>query len=202
MKILNLYAGIGGNRKFWDGHNVDAVESNEQIAKVYHDLYPDDLLYIEDAHEYLLRNYQYYDFIWSSPPCQSHSKMVKFTRHDVRKYPDMKLYEEIIFLQHFFKGKWVVENVVPYYKPLIKGVKLGRHYIWANFDISPFDVKRPKGFMKGVTRKEMMDWLGVYFDGNIYYEGNHEPLQVFRNCVHPALGLHILKESQLFNPQQ
>ena len=28
MRILNAYAGIGGNRRLWAGHNVTAVESN------------------------------------------------------------------------------------------------------------------------------------------------------------------------------
>ena len=42
MKILNLYAGIGGNRVHWDGHDVTAVEFDSQIADVYKKLYPND----------------------------------------------------------------------------------------------------------------------------------------------------------------
>jgi DNA (cytosine-5)-methyltransferase 1 len=45
----------------------------------------------------------------------------------------MKLYEEILFLQHYYKGKWVVENVIPYYEPLIPAQKRGRHLYWTNF---------------------------------------------------------------------
>ena len=37
----------------------------------------------------------------------------------VKKYADMALYEEILFLKHNIKGGWVVENVKPYYTPLI-----------------------------------------------------------------------------------
>jgi len=34
MKVLNLYAGIGGNRKLWpDECEVTAVENNEEIPK-------------------------------------------------------------------------------------------------------------------------------------------------------------------------
>ena len=33
MKILNLYAGIGGNRKLWKDVQVTAVELNSEIAK-------------------------------------------------------------------------------------------------------------------------------------------------------------------------
>ena len=43
MKILNLYAGIGGNRKLWgDEHEVVAVENNEEIAEAYKTFYPKD----------------------------------------------------------------------------------------------------------------------------------------------------------------
>ena len=55
MKILNLYAGIGGNRKLWgDEHEVVAVENDEDIAKMYQDLYPQDTVIVADAHKYLL----------------------------------------------------------------------------------------------------------------------------------------------------
>ena len=113
MKILNLYSGIGGNRKLWQGVEVVAVENKKEIAKIYQDFFPNDNVIIADAHEYLLEHYKEFDFIWSSPPCPTHSKM-NFL-HDIKgikiKYPDMKLYEEILFLKHFFNGKWIVENV-------------------------------------------------------------------------------------------
>ena len=32
MKVLNLYAGIGGNRKLWKDVEVTAVENNKEIA--------------------------------------------------------------------------------------------------------------------------------------------------------------------------
>ena len=36
MKILNLYCGIGGNRKLWSGdHEITAVEIDENIAPDY-----------------------------------------------------------------------------------------------------------------------------------------------------------------------
>lgn len=74
MKILNLYAGVGGNRKLWgDNHEITAVELNPSVASCYKDLYPNDTVIVGDAHQYLLDHYQEFDFIWSSPPCQSHS---------------------------------------------------------------------------------------------------------------------------------
>jgi site-specific DNA-cytosine methylase len=68
MKILNLYSGIGGNRKLWgDAHEITAIEFNEEIAMIYKDYFPNDEVIIADAHEFLLKNYMNYDFIWSSP---------------------------------------------------------------------------------------------------------------------------------------
>ncbi len=114
----------------------------------------------------------------------------------------MKLYEEIIFLQYFFEGKWVVENVEPYYKPLIEPQISDRHRFWGNFLISNIKIKRPKflGRKKSVgsswlhtTKKEVENWLGINLKENIYINGNHCEVQILRNCVHPELGLHIFK---------
>lgn len=196
MKVLNLYAGLGGNRKLWTDCEVTAVENNEQIAKVYKDLFPKDKLIITDAHEYLLNNYKNYDAVWGSPPCQKNSKMVKFTRHDINEYPDLRLYEEIILLDNFFKGFWVIENVQPYYEPLIKPTRqIGRHLFWSNFFISrKFKDLKVENFISDDNPEKLKKWLGIEYEGNIYYEGNHSPSQVLRNCVHPELGLHIYNE--------
>ena len=118
MKILNLYSGIGGNRKLWEDVSVTAIEINPDIAKIYQDFFHDDKVIVCDAHEYLLNNYSEYDFIWSSPPCPTHSRIC-FMPHIKPSYPDMNLYEEIILLKTWFKGLWVVENVKSYYDPLI-----------------------------------------------------------------------------------
>lgn len=197
MKILNLYAGIGGNRKLWgDGHEVTAVENNEKIANVYKRLNPNDTMVVGDARQYLLDHYSEFDFVWGSPPCQTHSKLNKATRHKLVRYIDMTLYEEIMFLREYFKGLFVVENVTPFYEPLIKPTaKIGRHLFWANFDISNKKHSSPKGFSKLSTvagKKVMMDWLGIHYKENIYYGKNHCPVQILRNCIHPDIGLHIL----------
>ena len=193
-RILNLYAGIGGNRKHWKHCEVTAVEMDEDIAKVYQRLYPKDEVILGDAHEYLLNNFQSFDYIWSSPPCQSHSRMIRSGRNRKPRYPDMRLYEEIMLLTNDFKGKWVVENVVPYYKPFLEPVKLGRHLFWSNYtmpDITPPDFKGFINRQNLTNKQELQDWLGIHYKENIYYNGNHCPTQVLRNCVHPDVGLAI-----------
>lgn len=194
MKILNLYAGIGGNRKLWgDGHEVTAIEINPEIAKIYQEFFPNDKIVVGDAHQFLLDHYKEFDFIWSSPPCPTHSDIRRVSVQCGKieaKYPDMKLYEEVILLKHFFKGLWVVENVNSYYKPLIKPFECGRHYYWSNFHITDNGVKTIKNFSK-VDRKYLMKWLGIELKENIYVGKNHDHRQILRNCVHPKIGLHI-----------
>lgn len=197
LKILNLYAGLGGNRKLWgDDYQVTAVELEEDIAQVYKDQFPNDTVIVADAHEYLLNNYQKFDFIWSSPPCQTHSKMMKATRHKVKKYVDMSLYQEILLLQNFYSGNWVIENVRPYYKPLINpSFTIGRHLFWSNKTIMSIEPPKFKNLINTSTvagAQELKDWLGIQYKGNIYYKNNHCPSQVLRNCVHPTVGKYII----------
>ena len=136
IRVLNNYCGIGGNRKLWKNVDVTAIENNPKIATIYQDFFPDDKVIVGDAHKYLLEHFAEFDFIWSSPPCPSHSR-ARFWGWSKKRpiYPDMKLYQEILFLKHHSKAKWIIENVISYYKPLIESLKLGRHYIWSNFFI-------------------------------------------------------------------
>ncbi len=178
------------------GVKITAVEMEQDIANVYMANFPDDEMVIGDAHQYLLDHAHEYGFVWSSPPCQTHSRMMKATRHKKKRYTDMSLYQQILFLTHFYKGKWVVENVKPYYEPLISPTAIiGRHYFWSNFNIAPFEPpQQPKGFITKGTAKEteeLKKWLGIHYEGNIYYGDNHCPGQVLRNCVHPLLGKHV-----------
>lgn len=199
MKVLNLYAGLGGNRKLWTGCQVTAVEMEPRIAAVYRRLHPHDTVIVGDAHQYLLDHADEFDFIWSSPPCQTHSKMMKATRHKhLRRYVDMSLYQEVLHLQHFFKGKWVVENVSPFYAPLIPGKLVGRHMYWSNFDVGDYAEPIPKDFINLANlagKKKLMDWLGIHYEENIYYGNNHCPAQILRNCVHPNEGLAIFNKA-------
>lgn len=194
MRVLNLYAGLGGNRKLWTNCSVVAVEMDPRIAAVYSRLNPADEVIVGDAHQYLLDHSEKFDFIWSSPPCQTHSRMAKGKRHKLRRYVDMSLYQEIIYLQHFFKGKWVVENVKPFYAPLIQGTEIGRHVYWSNYDVGTYAEPKPENFINLANlagKRLLMDWLGIHYEENIYYGNNHCPAQILRNCVHPNEGLSV-----------
>lgn len=193
MKILNLYAGIGGNRKLWpEKHDITAVERSQEIADIYRELYPGDDVVVADAHQYLLEHYEEFDFIWSSPPCPTHSKMRKIGVEKGQyppKYPDMKLYEEILFLQAYFEGDFVVENVEPFYEPLINPQRLGRHLFWSNFSIPDLELETPS--IDGYNIQEMEEAYG--FDLSNYTFQDNRKDKVLKNCVHPEIGLAILK---------
>lgn len=203
MKILNLYAGIGGNRKLWGNkHKVVAVENDPKIAKIYQDFFPNDKVIIGDAHQYLLDHYKEFDFIWSSPPYPSHSRIRNEAGvgrgQNKPIYPDMKLYEEIILMNHLsklnsesngFRGKFVIENVISYYPPLVKPQKIAFHYYWTNFDIPSFDKIKTRGHWSG--NKNLQKIKG--FDLSSYKGINKQ--KILRNCVEPEVGLHILKSS-------
>ena len=201
MKILNLYAGIGGNRKYWGSeHEITAVELDPNIAKIYQDLYPQDEMVVGDAHQYLLENFKDYDFIWSSPPCPTHSRMVFLLNQKETyqlKYPDMSLYQEIIILQKLFKGFYVVENVISYYDPLIEPQRSGNHYFWANFLIPILDDTDRKKVRndKGYTLAKKMEDKGIFIENFYEYKGDKRTL--LNNAIEPELGELILKSLQM-----
>lgn len=198
IRVLNLYAGIGGNRRDWTGVKVTAVENNPKIAAAYKRLYTGDTVIIGDAHQYLLKNYKEFDFIWASPPCPSHSIMNWWIQSQ-KKYPDMNLYSEVLFLKAFFKGVYVIENVIPYYSPLIApDKKIGRHLFWSNLKISDFNPPKFTGVLEkkkggGNDNLKIIEWLGIYLPERIYLTGK-DHLQVYRNCVHPSIGKNIMND--------
>jgi|GEM_PF-168063 DNA (cytosine-5)-methyltransferase 1 len=199
IKVLNLYAGIGGNRKLWKNVDVTAVENNQEIADIYKSFFPKDEVIVADAHQFLLEHFKEFDFIWSSPPCPTHSIMRwKMSNSNMKKksminlqpkYPNMQLYEEIILLMKYkHNARWVIENVKSYYDPLITPQKVGRHYFWSNFNIE--DIKLPAEKINQSRIKEIADLKGIDTNFKIKSESK---LKIIRNCVNSKLGLHILE---------
>ena len=211
MKILNLYANIGGNRKHWgDDHEITAVEIDPKIAAVYQEFFPNDQVIVGDAHQYLLDHFHEYDFIWSSPPCPTHSRInqanalnpykdnAKQLAHGggiPMRYPDMKLYQEIILLKHFHCGLWCIENVVSYYDPLIAPILFGSHYFWTNFYFPVQQnqkyINRKIGGKNHITSKELAEDRGYDIDF-LKTKGINVRLAL-RDVTESQLGEHILK---------
>lgn len=205
MKMFIGYAGIGGESELWDDTNneITHVEINPKIASILRARKPNRKVITGCAEEYFLSHYKEFGFVWLSPPCQSNSRMIRGGKNRKPRLPDFKLYEFLKFFEHNnYKGQYVIENVVPYFEPPIKPTaKIGRHLFWANFKISEdFELKQPKNFiMLGTVKGSeiLKKWLGIYYEGNLYYNGNHDPCQALRNCVHPDLGLHVFNEMKL-----
>ena len=191
VRVLNLYAGLGGNRRLWpDDWQITAVEFDENIAAYYRDTYPNDKLIVGDAHSYLLENYQNYDFIWTSPPCQSHSSFrfnIGVRYRGVKAiYPEMTLWQEIILLQTHYQGNWVVENVKPYYPKLIEPtIYLQRHCFWSNKPI------KYKEFDKDNIRKAQIPDLQTHHQIDLTNYAIPNKRQALRNCVESHLGRYV-----------
>jgi DNA (cytosine-5)-methyltransferase 1 len=199
LKVLNLYSGIGGNRELWDNVEVTAVEYDLEISKIYQELFPDDIVVVDDAHRYLLENFDKFDFIWSSPSCPTHSRIRKLCSYRVNSkgerycqnkpvYPDMQLYGEVIFLQNYFKGKWVVENVISYYDPLIHPKMLQRHYFWSNVEL--YERKYGSDNIQHIGKEEIDDFNNSHSIDLRNFKVDR--VKVIRNRVKPELGLYIL----------
>lgn len=196
MKILNLYACLGGNRYKWDevtDIEVTAVEWDEELARLYQERFPNDKVIVADAHQYLLDHYKEFDFIWSSPPCPTHSRInISMKTKRKMKYPDMKLYQEIIFLDNYYNGRYVVENVIPFYEPLIKAQKRHRHLYWTNFNLpnelssryNP-DLSRTKNLIEALSKFHDYDFR--------QYKGEQRMNKIARNLVDYEAGKTILE---------
>jgi DNA (cytosine-5)-methyltransferase 1 len=219
FKILNLYACLGGNRYKWDevlaeanitDYEIVAVELDQELARMYQERFPNDTVIIADAHQYLLNHFKEFDFIWSSPPCPSHSRARYWSssNYDTTTeaiYPDMKLYQEILFLQHYYKtGQYVVENVIPYYEPLIPAKKRGRHLYWTNFNL-PSDLG-DRRVQIGAGTDELKRLCEFHKIDISTYKGEQSMIKVARNLVDFEAGkiifataLGIIKKS---NTQQ
>ena len=197
MKILNLYACLGGNRYKWNEVKKDievtAIELDEELAKLYQERFPNDTVIVADAHQYLLDHYKEFDFIWSSPPCPTHSRFnLSMKTKRKMKYPDMKLYQEIIFLDTFFDGKYVIENVIPYYEPLILAQKRHRHLYWTNFNLPNILSSR---YNPDLARtKNLIDSLSNFHNYNFKkYKGKQRINKIARNLVDYEAGKTIFE---------
>jgi DNA (cytosine-5)-methyltransferase 1 len=106
----------------------------------------------------------------------------------------MDLYQEIIFLDTFFNGKYCVENVIPFYQPLIPAKKRGRHLYWTNFNL-PNSIKERKNpeLSRGLS-KDIVLRLSKYHDYNFRkYKGKQDIRKIARNLVDYEAGKIIFE---------
>lgn len=199
MNILNLFAGIGGNRTLWGNrHRITSVEFNQQIAYIYHERFPMDTIIIGDAYEYFLKNFDKFDFVWASPPCITHTLLVisnvgqKYKGKNISiKLPDLRLYSLILFCQKFFRVYFVIENVKGYYTPLIRpNSEVGRHYIWSNVYIPQLKHGEKEIFH---TLKESCKVKSIDYEWLIKQKCK-DKLKIAHNCVNPQIGKYILNQ--------
>lgn len=150
LKILDLFCGIGGvARGFHDylqEHQIKylyvAIDIDKDVLKAHRALNPLSNVILRDAYSFTIDELETYDFVWASPPCETHSIAGIWTRK--RKVsPDFRLYELINKLNDA-NIPFVVENVKPYYNPPIKPTsKANRHRLWSNLSISPIKIDLP-----------------------------------------------------------
>lgn len=204
IKALNLYSCLGGNRYKWDEVakqggfelEVTAVDLAPELVRLYQERFPNDIVIVADAHQYLLDQYKNFDFIWSSPPCPTHSRANYWGSKSVESrnkyYPDLKLYEEIIFLEYWFHGKYCVENVIPYYPALIQAKKAGRHLYWTNFNLPNTLSNRDDAALN--QYKDELKGLCLFHDYDFYkYKGEQRTDKIARNLVDYEAGRKIFE---------
>jgi DNA (cytosine-5)-methyltransferase 1 len=106
-------------------------------------------------------------------------------------YPDLKLWQEIIFLKNYHaKCKWVIENVKPFYDFLVQpDAQIDRHCFWSNFLIRPAEFEENK--IHSTTSNTVR--YGFSLKGKKIGQRKD---QVIRNLVNPELGLYILEQAQ------
>jgi DNA (cytosine-5)-methyltransferase 1 len=191
IRVLNAYAGIGGNRHLWpaDWH-VTAVELDPQVAAEYARRYPQDTVLVEDAHAYVLEHAHEFDAVWTSPPCPTHSRLAPSVAarlgHELE--PDPRLWEEIEHLRDL-GVRYVVENVHTYYEPPIApDLVTARHYYWcsaAPVMLTPLSVV-------GLTKRRSADEYAASYGLPPLAAGSvRDPRKAMRNAVVPFEGLEV-----------
>ncbi len=202
ISILDLFAGVGGTARGIQSFLIEkqipftyvAIDSDLETCKAHVINNPLSQVICSDALYFLKKYYSYFDFIWASPPCQTHSRL-----NFLKKWhstPDDTLWKTISFLKSI-NISFVVENVRPYYEPLIKPtIIIDRHCFWSDIPLVFFDVpKKPKPF----NFMELKDWE-TYHGLKSVNKTYMEKRQSLRNVVNPLLARGVFK--QVYSPIQ
>lgn len=197
LRVLNAYAGIGGNRHLWPAEwRVTAVEWSPRVAAEYQARYPADTVIVADAHTYVMEHAHEFDAVWTSPPCPTHSR-INNTRKAKPK-PDPSLWEQIAHLRGL-GIPYVVENVHTYYAPpILPDLVTERHYYWTSCPpvLMSHHWTPAKLGRKHETADELADNYGLprLAPGSV-----PDRRLAMRNAVLPSEGLEIARAA--FVPQ-
>ena len=210
IKTLNLFCGIGGNRLGFDEkYQVTAIDFNEKACRIYKFRFPTDRVIKADAYEYVRKHFSEFEFIWGSPSCKTHSLLNNINvgcvyNRSARKniqLPDFRLYSLITFLKFMFRGIWVIENVRPYYPPLIPpSFALGRHYFWSNIIIPEKNFKIHDIGSIEKADSDYIAWLAeqkevpIELVEKLTFLTNNEKVTIFRDMVNPKVARYIIKK--------
>lgn len=191
IRVLNAYAGIGGNRHLWPADwRVTAVEFDERVAAEYSRRYPLDEVLVEDAHAHVMERAAHYHAVWSSPPCPSHSRLAKVvaSRKGTGLAPDPRLWDEIAHLRS--SGiPHVVENVHTYYvPPIAPDLVTDRHYYWAT-DVPLLLTPTGAGIVS--PRTTMAEFAAAYGLPPLRHGVVADARRAMRNAVVPLEGLEV-----------
>ncbi len=153
LRILDLFCGVGGVARGFQKYLLEngiefeyyAVDINDAILLAHRILNPHSVTLKRDAYSFTDHELRSYDFIWASPPCESHSRLMWiYNKNQPEKWepPDKKLWQLIERLYRL-GIPFVVENVRPYYRPPMRPTSyVCRHALWSNLSIPPFDYSR------------------------------------------------------------
>ncbi len=127
------------------------------------------------------------------PTLSNTLKVTNFSQNKGKdEIPRYEIYQEIIFLDNFFNGKYCVENVIPFYEPLIPAKKRGRHLYWTNFNLPNVlsDKKNPDFTRVKNQVKVMSEYHNYDFTK---YKGKQPVGKMANNLVHYEAGKLSLK---------
>ena len=85
----------------------------------------------------------------------------------------------------------MVENVIPYYQPLIPAKKRGRHLYWTNFNLPNSLNERKAAIMEG--KDEVTRWCEFHDYNFRQYKGSQRTDKIARNLVDYEAGRTILE---------